>query len=113
MNPALSSTEEISSRNQESILYSDSFSDSSSTVEKTKGSITEQVSVESTENSASEVQTNKPLSKDNKDSAVTLTGSQETGATTSSQQAAVTATVSPTLSAESLLSQDQEDIEPT
>ena len=105
----MSSTEEISSRNQESILYSDSFSDSSSTVEKTKGSITEQVSVESTENSASEVQTNKPLSKDNKDSAVTLTGSQENGATPSSQQAAVTATVSPTLSAESLLSPDQED----
>ena len=108
--PPQSATEEISGRNTDSILSTETLSESShdTTGEKTKASITGQVSVESTENSLSDVETKIPHSPDNTDSVSRRVLSEQSQTPSRSGQGTVRATVSPTLSAESLLSDSEQ-----
>ena len=94
----LSSTEEIS--------VSELSPDTAG--EKTKTSITGQVSVESTSNSGGEVETNIPHSSDQTDSVSRRVLSEQSQTPSRSQSGSVRATVSPTLSAESLLSESED-----
>ena len=105
MTPPLRASEEIS----DSILSRETLSGSSpdTTGEKTKASITGQVSVESTSNSGGEVETKIPLSQDNGDSVSRRVLSEPSQTPSRSGQDEVVATVSPTLSAESLLSDSE------
>ena len=106
MTPPLRASEEIS----DTILSRETLSVLSSpdtTGEKTMASITGQVSVESTSNSGVEVETKIPLSQDNADSVSRRVLSEQSQTPSRSQAGSVRATVSPTLSAESLLSDSE------
>ena len=99
----LSATEEISDRKTEILSESSPLT----TGEKTKASITGQVSVESTAHSGSEVETRIPHSADTTDSVSRLVLSEQSQTPSRSQQDSVTARLSPTLSAASLLSDSE------